>query len=153
VRRYIAVTEPAKAKSRSGSQKRQRTRHIGVCCTDEQFTAISNKADMAGVSRSAFALATMLDVPAPRTRRRPLAVNGELLARTRVDLKRFGNNLNQAVRALHQQNQEITQGGLLARVLHRDGTAAQRALEEMREGVLATLAALRRAADNHDSEG
>jgi hypothetical protein len=149
----------ARPKRRSGSQKRQRNRHIGICCTDEQFAAVSAKAEAAGVSRSAYALAVMLDVPPPRTRRR-FAVSGEaldVLARSVAAINRADNNANQIARELNQQK-FLPDGGLFIRARNGDNGAIltieamlgllQKTCEEMR----AAAAAVRRAA-GYDSQG
>jgi len=138
------VTEAAvKAKSRSGSQKRQRNRHIGVCCTPEQFAAVSDKAGSAGISRSAYALMAMLDAPTPRKRRLPV-VHGELLATGITALNRAGNNVNQIARELNEQAL-APDGGFVARAVRGDNGAIL-AIEAMRGMLEATCAELQTAA-------
>jgi hypothetical protein len=127
---------PPPSKSRSGSENRKRQRHIGVRCDDEQFTAISEKARGAGLTRSAFALAAMLDVRPPRQRRIP-AMSQEamkLLADGITAINRANNNANQIARELNQQK-FAPDGGVFVRARNGDNGAVltieamQRALE------------------------
>jgi hypothetical protein len=79
----------------AGSNKRRRPRQSLVRWTDEEFNAVSAKADKAGFIRAAA-----LGDAGPRAQRRPPA-DYKLLRQILGQLGRIGNNLNQIARALH----------------------------------------------------
>ena len=90
----------AKVPQRSGSQKRQRHRTIGVSVTPEEHAAIAVKARASGKSQAAYLRACALGSPGPRARRSP-PVNAALLALAVAQLNKAGSNLNQVARALN----------------------------------------------------
>jgi hypothetical protein len=151
--------EQAKPKRRSGSQKRKLKNHIAVHCDDEQFEAISEKAYAAGVSRSAFALAAMLNAPPPR-QRPTFGLSREALAgisSATTALNRAHSNANQIARELNQQK-FLPDGGLFIRARNGDSGAIltieamllllEKTCEEMR----AAAREMRRAA-GYDRQG
>jgi hypothetical protein len=85
---------------RSGSQKRQRHRTIGVSVTPEEHAALAAKASAAGLSQAAYLRACGLGSPGPRAKRSP-SVNAELLALAIAQLNKIGSNLNQIARVLN----------------------------------------------------
>ena len=102
-----------KVKNRSGSQKRKVTARVAVNCTPAQKAAILAKTAAAGVSPSALALNSLLEVSMRRTRS-PRADDGLMrqfftdLARARDALKpveaelgKSGSNLNQIAHVLN----------------------------------------------------
>ncbi len=94
---------------RSGSQKRQRERKIGVAVDASEFVIIDDKARAAGMSLSGFARAAMLGSPGPRAQRAP-TVNAEALALATAALNKVGSNLNQIARTLNAGGATITAG-------------------------------------------
>jgi len=88
---------------RSGSQKRQRQRKIGVPCDAAEFIVIDHKARTAGLSRASFLRACALGTPGPRAQRTP-TVNAEALAHATAALNKVGSNLNQIARVLNAAN-------------------------------------------------
>lgn len=161
--RNIAATRPranaasAKPKRRSGSENRHRTRKIDVRCDDEQFAVIQDKAHGAGLSRSAYALAAMLDAKPPRRRRVP-AMNAEamnLFAQGITAINRANNNANQIARELNQQKFK-PDGGLLVRARNGDSGAVlaieamQRVLETATAEFKTGIHAIARAAGYED---
>jgi hypothetical protein len=95
------------AARRSGSQKRQRTRNIGVPVDPSEFVLIDDKARVAGMSRASFARAAMLGAAGPRAQRAP-TVNAEALAHATSALNKVGSLLNQQVRVLNSGGATIT---------------------------------------------
>ena len=95
------------AARRSGSQKRQRTRNIGVPVDSTEFVLIDDKARTAGMSRASFARAAMLGAAGPRARRAP-TVNAEALALATVALNKVGSNLNQIAKTMNAGGATIT---------------------------------------------
>lgn len=85
---------------RSGSQKRQRQRKIGVNCDDAEFLTIDHKAHAAGMSLASYLRACALGSPGPRAKRSP-PINAEALANATAALNKAGSNLNQIARALN----------------------------------------------------
>jgi len=116
IRQPAATGEmPAKAKRRSGSEKRRRaTGPVLVRLLPEERAAVEEKAATAGLSLAAFGRACMLGDAGPRAKKRP-PVDRELLARTNGELNRVGNNLNQIARALNRgRDDELDPYGLRA---------------------------------------
>lgn len=102
-RATAAAAPPAaapRAPKTSGSQRRQRSRTIGVAVTGDEQAAITAKAQAAGLSLASFARASMLGDAGPRAQRAP-PVNAELLAHAVAQLNKAGNNLNQIAHALN----------------------------------------------------
>ncbi|WP_263350001.1 MobC family plasmid mobilization relaxosome protein [Acidicapsa acidisoli] len=88
----------------AGSDKRRRPRQSLVRWTDEEFNAVSAKADKAGLAIAAFMRAAALGDPGPRAQRRPPA-DHKALRQILGQLGRIGNNLNQIARALNAGEQ------------------------------------------------
>jgi hypothetical protein len=85
---------------RSGSQKRQRQRKIGVNCDDDEFLAIDHKARSAGMSLASFVRSCALGSPGLRAKRTP-PINAKELAAATAALNKVGGNLNQIARVLN----------------------------------------------------
>ena len=85
---------------RSGSQKRQRNRNIGVPVDSAEFLSIEGKARAVGLSRAAFLRACALGAPGPRAKRSP-SFEIEALAQATAALNKVGSNLNQIARMLN----------------------------------------------------
>jgi hypothetical protein len=85
---------------RSGSQRRQRQRKIGVNCDDAEFLTIDHKAQAAGMSLASYLRACALGSPGPRAKRSP-PINAEALANATAALNKAGSNLNQIARVLN----------------------------------------------------
>lgn len=86
----------------SGSDKRQRGKIQPVRCTLDEFNAIAEKADRAGLSTAAFMRAAALGDAGPRAQRRPPA-DHVALRQFLGHVGRIGNNINQIARALNAQ--------------------------------------------------
>jgi len=84
----------------SGSDKRRRSHQSLIRWTDDEFSAISEKADKAGLAVAAFMRAVALGDPGPRAQRRPPA-DHKALRQILGELGRVGNNINQIARALN----------------------------------------------------
>ncbi len=84
----------------AGSDKRRRIRQSLVRWTEEEFNAISAKADKAGLAVAAFMRAAALGDAGPRAQRRPPA-DHVALQQGLGQLGRAGNNLNQIARAFN----------------------------------------------------
>jgi hypothetical protein len=89
----------------SGSEKRQRTRRISVRLTAEEFNAVAQKADTAGLGTAALLRSAALGSAGPRAVRRPPA-DHRALRQILGELGRVGNNLNQIARALNRGRDE-----------------------------------------------
>jgi Bacterial mobilisation protein (MobC) len=98
---------------RSGSQKRQRQRKIGVNCDNAEFLAIDHKARTAGVSLASYLRTCALGSPGPRAKRSP-PVNAEALANATAALNKAGSNLNQIARVLNASRVTVAAGEYLA---------------------------------------
>jgi hypothetical protein len=92
---------------RSGSQKRQRQRKIGVACDAAEFIVIDHKARTAGLSLASYLRACALGSPGPRARRSP-PINAEELARATAALNKAGANLNTVAKILQSCGATIT---------------------------------------------
>jgi hypothetical protein len=92
----LAANEPGgrKKKTRSGSQRRQRTKTIRAACTPDEYDAITALATAAGLSAGGYLRACALGRRTPRTQKRP-SVDRELLAHAIAELNWIGNNINQ----------------------------------------------------------
>ena len=84
----------------AGSSKRQRTAQIVVRCTPDELTAISAKADSAGLASAAFLRAAALGNPGPRAKRR-LPADHQTLRAILGQLGRIGGNINQIAKHLN----------------------------------------------------
>lgn len=86
-------TPAAKTPTRSGSQTRQRVRHVKIHLTMGEYAAVVEQANRSGLSLSSLARAALLGADVPVTRRPP--VEKALLAQTLGQLGKLGSNLNQ----------------------------------------------------------
>jgi len=84
----------------AGSDKRRRIRQSLVRWTDEEFSAVSAKADKAGLALGAFIRDVALGDAGPRAQRRPPA-DHVTLRKILGNIGRIGNNINQIARALN----------------------------------------------------
>jgi hypothetical protein len=84
--------------SRSGSQRRQRSRVWQVAMTPAEFDEARGKAVAAGLTPSSYGRVALLGKAGPRARRVP-PENTVVLAQAIAALNRIGNNLNQIARA------------------------------------------------------
>jgi hypothetical protein len=57
------------ARNRSGSQTRQRKRHVFVNLTESEYAAVTDQANRSGLSLSSLARAALLGADVPVTRR------------------------------------------------------------------------------------
>ena len=95
-----APGECAGGEGMAGSSKRQRTAQIVVRCTQDEFTAISDKADRAGLASAAFLRAAGLGSAGPRARRR-LPADHQALRAILGQIGRIGGNINQIAKQLN----------------------------------------------------
>ena len=84
----------------AGSEKRQRTKGCFVRLTDQEFAAVSAKADTAGLPAPAFLRAAALGTPGPRAKRRP-PIDHKALRQLLGQCGSIGNNLNQIAKNLN----------------------------------------------------
>lgn len=98
---------------RSGSQKRQRQRKIGVNCDDAEFLSIDHKARESGMSLASYLRTCALGSPGPRAKRTP-PINAKELATATAALNKAGSNLNQIARVLNASRVTIAAGEYLA---------------------------------------
>ncbi len=84
----------------SGSNSRKRTKQCLVRFTDEEFAAVSAKADRAGYTLAAILREAALGTPGPRARRRP-PIDHQALRQLLGECNRIGNNVNQIARHLN----------------------------------------------------
>lgn len=99
-----------------------RTDHIGVRVTPKERAAIAARSARCGMAPSAYVRESAL-----LRNEAPVRVAGEGELRTiHVDLKRIGNNLNQAVRALNARGPEPTTMTLLEHAVRKVSEAAER---------------------------
>lgn len=82
----------------SKSQKRGRTKSVGVACTPEEHAEITAKAAAAGLSAGGFLRACGLGRVTPGTKCRAPA-DRAIIERAIAELRRVGNNINQLARA------------------------------------------------------
>jgi hypothetical protein len=83
-----------------GTETRQRKKQCLVRLTDDEYAAVTAKADRAGIATAAFLRAAALGDVGLRAKRRPPA-DYQLLRRLLGELGRVGNNLNQIARHLN----------------------------------------------------
>ena len=86
--------------TRSGSEKRDRKKHVSVRLSAAEGEALTAKAQAAGLSIGAFVRAAALGQAGPRARRQP-TIDAVLLAQAVAQLNRAGSNLNQIARTLN----------------------------------------------------
>lgn len=101
---------------RKKSQKRQRNHQVKTNLLDDEFNAVAEKADAAGLSMGAYLRAAMLGNPGPRAQRR-LSGDAQLLRQVLGQLGRIGNNLNQIAYNLNAGENPHTQMPELAEAL------------------------------------
>jgi len=123
-----------KAKSRSGSEKRQRSHRLTMRFSPEEWSKLEERASAVELSRTAYMRLSAVGSSGPRARRRK-PVDVKALAQASTDLNRVGNNLNQ-----------------IARVLNRKESVAFKAIEATTADLVITLRAMKRAA-GYDREG
>ena len=87
-------------RTRSGSQRRQRSQLAGMACTPDERAQLEAAAEKAGMSVSAFMRHQCFGTPGPRAVRRP-PVERAALAQLLAQLGKCGSNLNQIARALN----------------------------------------------------
>jgi len=109
--------------SRSGSQRRQRSRVWQVAMTPAEFEEARDKATAAGLTLSSYGRVVLLGKPGPRARRVPV-VNAVVLAKAIAALNRVGNNLNQIARARHAGRPAVASDEL--QILQETRAAVQR---------------------------
>ena len=90
---------PAASRTRSGSQTRQRKRHVFVNLTESEYLAVADQANRSGLSLSSLARAALLGADVPVTRRPP--VEKALLAQALGQLGKIGSNINQIAHRSH----------------------------------------------------
>lgn len=83
--------------TRRKSDKRQRTEVLFARVTPDEKSAITARADRAGLATAAFMRAVALGEAGPRARRRR-PVEHQALVQTLAAINRVGNNLNQIAR-------------------------------------------------------
>lgn len=90
-------------KKAHGSQKRQRLKSVRAAVTPSEYSAIEERARLAGLSTGAFLRACALGDSGPRAKRAP-PINRELLSEALAGLNRVGNNINQIAKQLNSGN-------------------------------------------------
>ena len=95
-----ANDNPAPARGRSGSEKRQRGAPLSVRLLPEERAAVEENATAVGLSLASYARACMLVKPGPRAKRRA-PVDAVALARATAALNKVGSNLNQIAHVLN----------------------------------------------------
>lgn len=115
-----------------------RRRQLSVRCSDEEYADIAAAARLAGLTPTGYAAEAAIAVargtqpPRPEPWREALA---ELLA-ARAQMRRFGDNVNQAVRALNTT-------GAPPEVLVRAVEVTARAVEELDQAAVELVRRLR----------
>jgi hypothetical protein len=94
------MTDEAPRITRSGSEKRQRSRLVQVRCTDDEFAQIEAAAERASLTVGAFMRRQCLGTSGPRAVRRP-PVERAALAQMLGHLGKCRSNLNQIARVLN----------------------------------------------------
>jgi hypothetical protein len=85
----------------SGSEKRERFRHLTIRLTLVERLSIDTSAERAGMTSGSYVRRAVLGIEPPRQVRRP-PVEKQELGRLLGQLGKVGSNLNQIARALHQ---------------------------------------------------
>lgn len=86
--------------SRHGGEKRRMKKTAAARLTPEEYAAVLERADRAGLSLSAFARHCLLGDPGPRAVRRA-PIYRQMLSRAIAELNKTGSNLNQIARSLN----------------------------------------------------
>jgi uncharacterized protein (DUF1778 family) len=89
---------------KSGSGNRQKQRIINFRATAEEYAAVENEAENAGLTRSSYVREKLLAAPKTRSRRRVRA-DVAALAKLIAELNRIGGNINQIARAANYGGQ------------------------------------------------
>ena len=97
------MTDDTAVRRVSGSETRQRGRHVAVRCTAAEYATIEAAAAQAGQPVGTYLRAVALGSPGPRAARRPV-VNRVVLAQVLGQLGRVGGNVNQLARAFNVDN-------------------------------------------------
>jgi hypothetical protein len=87
-------------KTRSGTQRRQRSYLAGMACTAEERAQLEAAAERAGLTVSAFMRQQCFGTPGPRAVRRP-PVERAALAQLLAQIGKCGGNLNQIAKHLN----------------------------------------------------
>jgi len=127
------------AYKRSGSQKRQRSRCVGVWLTDEEHAEAETRARRVGLSLSSYGRLGMIGTPGPRAQRTP-HIHAAVIGAAAVALNKIGVLFNQIAHVLNA-------GGALS--------MGQKYLDAL-EDVRLTLRAIREAVgrkDRDDNQG
>jgi hypothetical protein len=88
-------------------ENRQRNNKTDTRWDDDEYAALTGKAQETGLSRNAYIRAAVLGTPGPRARRSP-PVNAEALARATAALNKVGGNLNQIARVHNAGGSSVT---------------------------------------------
>jgi hypothetical protein len=112
----------------SGTEKRERFRHLTVRLTLVERLMIDAAAERAGLTPGSYARQAMLGAPAPRQVRRP-PVERKELARLLGELGKIGGNLNQLAKG--------TNSGIVPYGVEIE--AALGGLQEVRTAILKAL--------------
>jgi Bacterial mobilisation protein (MobC) len=112
----------------SGTEKRVRRRIVTVRLSTEEYAALDEAAERAGLVVGSYARQAMLGAPAARQVRRPPVERREL-ARLLAELGHIGGNLNQLAKAANTGI--VVYGGEIE--------AALGGLLEVRDAILAAL--------------
>ena len=107
--------KPLSHRPRTGTEKRKRSRVVGIRMTDEEYAQTEAAAERKGLTVPSYARHTLLAEPQTRSRRRPRA-DVATLARFCGELNRIGSNINQIARAANsgEQRSEVRLAGALA---------------------------------------
>jgi hypothetical protein len=84
--------------ARSGTEKRQRTKSLSMRFNEQEYAALSQLAEHAGLPLSAHVRTVLLNAPASRATRRP-TVSHKLAARLVGEIGRVGGILHAAAAA------------------------------------------------------
>jgi hypothetical protein len=114
-------------RTRSGSQKRQRTLRPSMACTPGEFAQLEVAAERAGMSVSMFMRHQCLGTAGPRATRRP-PVELRALGQVIGQLGKIGSNVNQIARVLNSGG-TIPEGDLKAAIA--EVRAASMAVQDM----------------------
>jgi hypothetical protein len=90
--------KPLSHRPRTGSDKRKRTRVVGVRMTDQEYAQLEAAAERKGLTVASYVRDMLISQPQTRSRRRPRA-DVATLARFCGELNRIGSNINQMARA------------------------------------------------------
>ncbi len=80
--------------SRSGSNKRQRTRVLKARFNEAEAASIQKMAESSGLSVAAMLRTALFNAPPPPSRRRP-SINHQAVVRLMGQLGKIGSNINQ----------------------------------------------------------